>query len=196
MISRSRPYDLTHDRRKMREHDFKIISQPYDLIHDPNHLQLLKDAWAWFQDYFTAIWAYSIPKTSRTAERCVREPHKAPQSSIESHRVSQSPTEPHRAPQSLTEPHRVAQSSTEPHRAPRSPIEPHRIPQSPTESYRAAQSRTESHRAPQSPTEPYALKPLNSLLSSLLEFHISRIWQPLLLSGTPDSSDWDLEPSS
>ena len=48
----------------MREHDFKIISQPYDLTCDRKHLELLKDAWAWFQDYFTYIFCDYFSRSS------------------------------------------------------------------------------------------------------------------------------------
>ena len=47
------------------------ILEAYHLTHDLKNLEQLKDAWAWFQDYFTAIRPHLRPKTSRTAERCV-----------------------------------------------------------------------------------------------------------------------------
>ena len=45
--------------------------EAYHLTHDLTNLDQLKDAWAWFQDYFTAMRPHLRPKTSRTAERCV-----------------------------------------------------------------------------------------------------------------------------
>ena len=46
------------------------ILEAYHLTPDLKNLEQLKDAWAWFQDYFTAIRPHSRPKTSGTAERC------------------------------------------------------------------------------------------------------------------------------